>query len=194
MQCYKCGSEVSENALVCHKCGAEMSVFARRTHETGIDSNPYASHLPMNWYKFLIIVSLYASSITAFMGGVMYLTGYIYRLQSAGELNAYMIYMQYGKWLLAADIAYGVLSIVYGIFGLVVRSKLANFKKNAPGYLYAWYIMGLIINIGYTVATCIIGTAPISFLAMQLPQFIGETVLIYLNYIYFSKRKHFFVN
>ncbi|MBO7288934.1 MAG: zinc ribbon domain-containing protein [Clostridia bacterium] len=194
MQCYKCGSIIPENALVCHKCGAEMSVFARRTHKTGVDANPFTSHLPMNWYKFLIIVSLYASAITSFMGGIMYLTGYIYNMQSAGEINAYMIYMEYGKALLTADIAYGALSVAYGIFGFIVRSKLAHFKKNAPRYLYAWYAMGLIISIGYAIATCIIGTAPVSFFAAQLPQFIGEIVLLYLNYIYFSKRKHFFVN
>ena len=194
MLCYKCGSTIADNSLVCPRCGAEMSVYARRTHESGADANPYTSLVPMNWYKFLIYFSIYASAITSFVSGIMFLTGYIYSIQSGGNTNAYMIYVQFGKGLMLSDMVYGALSVVYAVFGLVVRKRLASFKKNSPVLFYIWCAMGIIISAGYAIAIGIFGGVPNSFGASFIPQIITEAVYIYINYIYFSKRKQFFVN
>ncbi|MBQ6895235.1 MAG: hypothetical protein IJN40_07065 [Clostridia bacterium] len=194
MLCYKCNRAIPDNALVCPNCGAEMSVYARRSFESGADANPFTSLTPMVWYKVLIYFSLYASAITGVINGISYLTGYIYAIQSAGKIDAYMIYMEYGKGLMITDIVYGIISVVYSLFALVVRSKLAGFKKNAPLYLYIWYGIGAVISFGYAVSIGVFGNVPNSYGLMQFPQLIGEAVFIWINYIYFSKRKHFFVN
>ena len=194
MLCYKCNSTIPDNSLVCPKCGAEMSVYARRTHESGEDANPFTSLIPMNWYRFLIKFSLYASAITSFINGILYLTGYIHTMQSGASTNAYMIYMQFGDGLMISDMVYGALSIVYALFGLMVRKRLALFKKNAPLLFYIWCAMGIIISTGYAIAIGIFGGVPNSFGAAFIPQIITEAVYIYINYIYFSKRKQFFVN
>ena len=194
MLCYKCGCAIADNSLVCPRCGAEMSVYARRTHESGEDANPFTSLIPMNWYRFLIKFSLYASAITSFINGILYLTGYIYNMQSGSGTNAYMIYMQFGDGLMISDIVYGILSIVYSLFGLVVRKRLASFKKNSPLLFYIWCAVGVVINTVYAAAIGFFGGVGNSLGLAVIPQLITEAVYIYLNFIYFSKRKKFFVN
>ena len=194
MLCYKCNSTIADNSLVCPQCGAEMSVYARRTHESGEDANPFTSLIPMNWYRFLVRFSLYASAITSFINGILYLTGYIYTMQSGTGTNAYMIYMQFGNGLMISDIAYGILSIAYALFGLIVRKRLASFKKNAPFLFYIWCGAGVVLTTAYAAAIGFFGGVPNSFGLSVIPQIATEGVYIYLNFFYFSKRKNFFVN
>ena len=194
MLCYKCARNIPDNSLVCPSCGAEMSVFARNRQANGMEGKPFGSLLPMNWYRFLIYFSLIASAITNLTNGIGYITGHIYSLQSAGTIDAYMIYNEYGKELMVIDVVYGILTCLFAVFNIVVRSYLAKFKKKAPLCLYIMYGYGAAISLAYPVVLQLAVGVPNAFNSMIIMQLILEAVMLYANIVYFSKRKHMFVN
>ncbi len=194
MLCYKCARNIPDNSLVCPSCGAEMSVFARKRQANGMEDSPFGVLLPMNWYRFLIYFSLIASAITNLSNGFLYITGQVYSIQSAGTLDAYMIYNQYGNELMITDIAYGVLTCLFAVFNLVTRSYLANFKKKGPALLYTMYAFGAAISLAYPLVLQLAHGVPGAFNSIIIFELVIECAILYANYIYFSKRKHMFVN
>ena len=96
---------------------------------------------------------------------------------------------------------YGGAMMAFAVFCLITRSRLAKFKKGAPGCLYAFYILGnivlvLVFNIAYWATA---GGSLNELLVMLLdPEFIitivWTIIMVSLNKVYFNKRKHLFVN
>ena len=194
MLCYKCSRNIPDNSLVCPSCGAEMSVFARNRQANGMEDSPFGALLPMNWYRFLIYFSLIASAITNLSNGILYITGQVYSIQSAGALDAYMIYNQYGKFLMLTDIIYGALTCLFAVFNLVTRSYLAKYKKKGPALLYTMYAFGAAISLAYPLVLQFVHGVSGAFNSLVVFELVIECLMLYANYIYFSKRKHMFVN
>jgi len=132
-----------------------------------IGTNPApATDLPMKWYKFVIYFQLFLSAVLNFFSGL-------------GNIGNGMDYND------TKMIFYGLCVIGLGVFALVVRSGLKNFKANAPKQYYFLLFGGVILNVlfGYTYP-----------IANFVGTIIGTGIVVACNVVYFNKRKQLFVN
>ena len=191
MYCHICGKEISDQIKTCPECG--MAVPETRENRTRKAAEPIKeatvtppipkaeprkpspSDYPMKWYYFQIYAGLILNAIGLFISGLVYLVG--------------------------GSIFLGLYTIVLGALALIVRSALANFKKDAPVALMWFYIAsygtGVVSSIiQYTKlpdwqAESIIGTAYIVSIFISLG--IG-LIMICCNHAYFERRSELFTN
>ena len=136
------------------------------------------NELGMKWFKFLINFLLWANAAIYLFEGMAMLS------LSKGVV----------------DTIYGITSIVFALFCIFTRFRLAKFKKGAPSNLYALYILeSIVLVLVYNIASCMVaGTFNEIPVMILTPDFIssvvGTFVVVALNKTYFDKRKHLFVN
>lgn len=198
MLCYKCNSQIPANSLVCAKCGAEMSVRARQKYETGGNyAGPIPSSIPqpMMWFTILVSFYLFFDAISSFFTGAEYIFGPFKFLTETGVDEFIATFSELGAKYKIADIIYGGFFIIFGVMAIIVRNKLAKFKKEAPFYLILYLIIPTIVSLIYTVAFLIVSKTfdASQFLSIVMQAAI-QGAIVYANYIYFKKRKHLFKN
>ena len=156
---------------------------------------PYGfAPLGMKWYKFLIYFLLFAAGILNIIGGIVYLTGGQY----GSALEAKLVYAVFSN-LKTMDIVYGIVCIALGVFQIYTRFQLASYKAKAPSYiLYMYVINGAATAIYSFVVSGMIDVllpAESAQLSGQaIGAILGAALFVWLNKIYFDKRKHLFVN
>lgn len=143
----------------------------------------------MKWFKFIIYVQLFFNAVVFIVQGIPYISGTVY-----GEMTE-MVYTYYGQALRICDILFGGVNIVLAVVAIVVRMRLAKYKKNGPlCYLIYWGAQG-VFSVAYTLATCvIIGAFPSTNIATMVGVIIGTILALGFNYTYFDNRKELFVN
>jgi len=192
MLCYKCNNTIPDNSLVCPMCGAEMSDMAKERQSFGTGENK-PLYLSMKWYRFLIYFMLFADAIMSISTAASYFSGKIYELGTDGQILFTSI-SEYGTAFRILLIAYAVYLLAFAFLAILTRQRLAKFKKNGPLMLYISYIFNAVFTFAFVVGTCIItGTLSLG-LPSAIWSFISQMVYVYLNYVYFKKRKHFFAN
>ncbi len=193
--CTQCGTPTEDdNQLVCTQCGHSFY-------------NDAPAYMPMAWFKFLIYFSLFAGAVLNALSGIFLLTGITYKMSgfSAGQF-----YDMYGAGYIALGIIYGFFCIGFAAYQIVVRTKLAAYKKSGPKMLINMYFIGSATGILYTVAEFLIvssqyniftvldpaslGTAIGSFIGSIIGSIISCVVFVICNSIYFKKRAHLFTN
>lgn len=169
--CPKCRASCNDDQEYCAECGAvlpSLQEYVPPTNYNNTNTNENdapATELPMKWYKFVIYFQLFASAALNFYYGFRYLgNGLDYDI---GRLT----------W-------YGIFTVGIGIWALVVRSKLKNFKENAPKQYYFYLFSGIILNLLFSMQP----------MAELLGSAIGTGIVVACNVVYFNKRKHLFVN
>ena len=150
--------------------------------------------LPMNWYNFVVNVqyilillfNVVAIEMLLVQGGVF----------GSKEGQEFM-YGASGAFI-AADVIYIILIVIASILCVLVRQKLVKFQKDA----WKWYIGYLIFNLAASVLYYIglasiygsLGFEASVFGPRIIGSLLGTVICVVLNYIYFNKRKHLFVN
>lgn len=148
------------------------------------------SSLPMNWFKFLIYFALWASGVLNLIMGILVLTGAQYELYETG--GARLVYTFF-PGLKACDVIYGIVLVAFAAFAIYTRFRLARFCKNGPFCLYLLYGVQVVISLLYAgIASIIIGQN--AFSADTISSLVVSIVMIAVNYVYFKKRGHLFVN
>jgi hypothetical protein len=209
MFCSKCGNQVADGAAFCDKCGAQLNAQPPQApQQPQYDPNqfaqapeqpygfaPQAPALTMKWYKFLIYFLLFAVAVLNVIGGINALTGANYTV--SGENVSKLVYALYPS-LKTVDIIYGIACILLGIYQVSIRFQLAKYKTNAPKALFGMYVANAIIVAIYSFS--VLGIVPTEVVShseltgQAIGAIIGAGVMIWLNKIYFDKRKHLFVN
>jgi len=177
--CTKCGTQLEDGVLACPNCQAETE------NKQALD----AQH-PMKWFKFLIYFALWFGAVINIISAISYMSGGQYAGQ-AGRVYAMYPAMR------VVDIALGVFTLALGIFGIVVRFRLAKFRKNAPSMLITLYLLSLIPSLLYPVATTLvtgISTFDAQVISQMVGQVIGVVIVVICTKIYFKKRAYLFVN
>lgn len=134
-------------------------------HSNNKNSNEHTTPKNLNpsmdkWFSFLIWVYLFAMAILAIINGIQGLFG--------------------------RTIIYGIFMLSTAVGALIIRQKLAAFKKGAPKMLLIYLailsvgniLFVMIKNVGY---------------GMIMPSYVA-LVMIPLNYLYFKKREDLFCN
>ena len=133
----------------------------------------------MKWFHFLIYCVLWLNA------GVCALLGFLL-LGLVGD---------------AFTTAYGIAMLAFAVFCLITRSRLAKFKKGAPGCLYAVYILGNVVLVLFfnIISWMALSGSLTDLVAMLLDPsllsaIVGTIIAVAINKVYFNKRKHLFVN
>ncbi len=190
MKCQFCGTENPDNARFCSNCGAETKPEAVYTIGDQNRTEPlvFAPEMPMKWYKFLIYFLLFATAALNAVSAVSVLTGAQYEIQN---ISADIIWSVYPAAKIA-DMIYGVIVLALVGYLIFTRFALSGYKKYAPWCSSFRYVITAVLSIGYAIACSIIGAN--AFDASLVMSFFISILFAVAEYVYFSKRKHLFVN
>lgn len=160
-----------------------------------------STQLPMGWFKFIVNFQLFFAAVINFVFGANFVMGSVYSTQG---IDSEQVYGTFGTGLRIVDILYGLLSIALGVFCIIIRNKLAKFKKDSPKQYILLNIISFAIEILYSVLAVIviakhpyfdIGSAgQVVFSSQLLFQFGANISMIIINIIYFKKREFMFIN
>jgi len=196
MRCHKCGTEVPDNSRFCNMCGADLSENGNSNTQRpyGFFVYPNASDLPMNWYRFLVMMSLPIGAFNAIFNGFSMVTG---------VLNS-EIYSNYPsmRWV---DIVFGIMFFAQAIYMMLTRKRLVGFFKNGPKMLYSVYLVTSTLGIIYEVISyymivqtasdpSMISSVSASLMVYCIAQAFAAVFMYAVNTKYFKKREHLFVN
>ncbi|MCQ2081214.1 MAG: zinc ribbon domain-containing protein [Lachnospiraceae bacterium] len=176
MFCPKCGKENQEGVKFCISCGEPL----------GGTTAAYAYDTPLNWAKFLGYFALWLSALLNFIGGVSAFGGSQY-----GDLKGLVYNIFPG--MRAVDIIYGLLCIALAGLGGYCAYGIIMHKKFVVNYIPLLYAAAAGIVFVYSlVATIVVGQS--CFSASIIVNIIVSVVMVFVNSVYFNKRKHIFVN
>jgi hypothetical protein len=142
---------------------------------------------PMRWYWFLVHIALVFSSFMNIWSGYQLFMGSSYGGREAAE-KIYELY----DGMKVIDMVYAALLILMGFLALYVRSQLYHYKRSAPRKLLLLYALNGLVALYYSVGVSQV--TGISLLDTDILYVIpGTIIMIIINKIYFSHRKHLFI-
>lgn len=202
MFCRFCGKEIPEGGRFCPCCGKEAdtaAVFQAGASAEGMPAavriNP-AQNYHMAWFKFIIYFQLFANAAVMLYNAASGVFGLAY----GGD--AEFIYAVC-PMLKAVDVIYGILCLAFAVTAVLIRQRLAHYRKNAPvwylGYVGVVMASGLIYTFAVlaalgTVSATAMEAGAANIIGTVLGTVIGAAVFFPLNYVYFKKRKELFGN
>lgn len=192
MICRFCGSDIPEGEKVCGACG--KAVEGVETQAEKVETVQPISELPMKWFKFIIYVQLFLSALLLVFSSVVKITGV--------EYGGYAEYFyRYCPALQPLDIGYALIILVLAVLAIVVRQKLAHYKAGAPKLYIIYFAITGIVELAYLLVQFAVGSAAERIqmdTGLLISQIWGVVlqcgIWIPINYVYFKKRKHLFVN
>lgn len=201
--CPSCGKACQDQAAFCPYCGSALgsapqapasnyqqsydpsqSGYQQPGYSAGSFQGQSSSSLPpmpMKWFKFVIYFQLFAFAVINLW-------------------NALVAFADPGLPLLARDYpAIGILYTVYevalvalAVYAVIVRSRLAKFKKNGPRSYLSLQGMSIACSVLYTTLLTILVKHFITDFNVITSLFSSILMLI-LNKKYFDKRAYLFV-
>lgn len=187
MKCPICGEMVADNTATCPNCQVNLRDVELPTMKT--EEQNKAPVLGMGWYKFLIWFSLFAAALLNTASGLKLLTGSVY-----GE-EADQIYAFYDG-LKGLNVVTGLGLIGMAVLAIVTRISLANYKKNGPKMIVALNLISAAIGLVYVIGVnSILSAANVHIdTSSDYSSLVSSLILALINYNYFKKRAHMFVN
>ena len=196
--CNNCGNQISDGQLTCPICGAYTGAGAQADNQAP-QQNMYNQQgmynqapqqpqpeLGMKWFHFVIYFQLFVSTLVGLWNGFQLLTGRIY-----GE-NTDRVY-SYFSGLKGVDTIIGICYIALGIFSLVTRFMLADFKKSGPAMYIGMQVADLVVLIAYIASvTSIVDGLSEYISSSNYGSLATSIVMLICNIVYFKKRKHLF--
>ena len=206
--CPECGERVDGNTQFCPKCGAAIkaqgptvgtSYRSMPVPETIREPEQYALNVqdnpvyPMKWHKFLIYFLLFFNAAVNLFSAYVYFTGRSAIPGAGTSLHVYNLV----PFVAVMDKIYAAVLLVLAVCFIVVRMKMAQFRKDAPEL----YILLLIVNAAaalvYMFALSILVSGFMSMsiwgLAEIIGRVIGAAIMVIANHIYYKKRKSMFI-
>ncbi|MBR5093949.1 MAG: zinc-ribbon domain-containing protein [Oscillospiraceae bacterium] len=151
----------------------------------------------MKWYKFIIYFQLFANAVSNVLNAGASFTGLHYSDTDPVGAAA-RTYASYPA-LKVLDWSYGFACLALAVFAILVRSSLANFKRQGPRLYYLLLIANLVVGVlDYVLAGVISGVELSGALAGSSLALLGSgcatLIMLILTKIYFDHRKDLFKN
>lgn len=217
--CSSCGAKLDgDYAQFCAHCGARTSTPNQNAYDFssapayGQQSAPvydpysmygqqpvYGQGIPaarygMKWYKFLIYFALFAAAVLDVVSGLLYITGSWYTVQSAGQVDANLIYFFYGNGLKVLDICMGLVMIAIAGFTVYTRFCLSQYRVNGPTCLYILYAANAVIVFLYSLFLLFVTGINQLTESSTIVSVVTSIAMVFINRSYFTKRKAMFRN
>ena len=153
---------------------------------------------PMKWWKFLIYFSLFAGALLTLSTGIQYLSGRIYLSQGLTQNDIELFYSLYPPHK-TLDTIYGIICFGLAAFAIIARFRLDKYHRTGPMCIYILPSASLFFSSVYTILSYKLVYVDISqFLPQIYGQIIGQLIVVviyvWLNYVYFRKRRALFTN
>ena len=140
----------------------------------------------LGWFKFTIYFSLWANLALNLLNAILMWTGFTYGVEAEQVYRAF-------PTLKVTDIFIGVLYLALAVYAVIVRTRLANFKKGSPMLLHILVGANLGITVLYAmIASGITGISFASLISGSIAQLMGVAVLLVVNIIYYKKHADLF--
>lgn len=166
----------------------ENAVESEVEDKAEIETEPRKPEFSMKWFDFVIYIQLFANAVFNLVNGVNLISGIVYTKQGIKAEDVYSMYPQ----LSTLDKLFGVICLALAVLAIVVRQRLAKYKKDGP-IMYLLFIMIQIFALGiYNVGVYMI--VQTGNFAVVTGQIVGLVILFAANKVYFDKRKSLFVN
>lgn len=180
--------EKADDEFQCVEGEVENVTESVAEDKTESKAEPRKSELPMKWFEFVIYIQLFANAAFNLLNVLNFFGGVVYTKQGLKAEEVYSMYPQ----LSAMDKLFGVMCLALAVLAIVVRQRLAKYKKDGPN-MYLIFIIVQIFVIGiYNVGLYMIvqdgNFAPV------IGQIVGLGILFVANKVYFDKRRSLFVN
>lgn len=196
-KCMYCGHKVNSeyNSSYGSQSGSTVEVTDSVNSEKDINliTSPINTQatlqIGMKWYKFLIYFALFAGAVINLITGIMTISGMTYRSMGVEPALVYDAV----KGLKVLDVVFGLCYIGLAVLGVVTRFKLSGMQKSGPKFLYAFYVVNVLLLVIYNVVVAKMLNVPMNYMANIVSVAIN-VVMIILNVIYFKKRESLFVN
>lgn len=182
--------EEMENSAVVHQTAkSEVKDSSVVLQSTESEVKGTKEGLSMRWFEFIIYIQLFLNMALNLFNAVNLISGNIYRTRGLEAVAVYDMYP--GMQML--DKLRGIMYLAFIVFVIIVRQRLAKYKKNGPQlYLAFLVVQMLVLGIVFDF---------IAYLMIQNGNFasiIRSVVLFGIvfvgNKIYFNKRKDLFIN
>lgn len=180
MNCPKCGKEREENEKYCTRCGYnfEQPVFLK------FDK-------PMKWYNFLVLIFFPLNIFMNFINGFSYIANPSVSssdISGLGDVSR--------QALEKLNVFTGVCMLVIAVFMIYSLKCLRAFRKISLTCIISVYVSNMIVNIvNATMMYHILGKQATEVVVYLVYINIATVIfMIIANTVYFTKRKHIFVN
>lgn len=181
MICRNCNSVNEDDAVFCSKCGEPF------------DGKSIKKPLGMKWFKFIIYGQLILMIIMSIMSVYMLMDGYVY---FDGPINITQQVYNRAPLMKTIDMIYVIIIMMMTIFTVYVRHQLAKYRTNAVNIFLFFLVISALVSLSQTGLSYVIAKAdPLDFV---ITSFVIELIwtgsLLLINFDYFKKRKHLFIN
>ena len=214
MYCGRCGAELPEGSQFCTTCGqsvsgsgmAEQNMINQTPVNNQYQNSQYGNYqgvniqnsssgyveLPMNWHKFLAYFALWLGAVVNLGSAIQAFTGSQYK----GEADRVYSLI---PGLKSVDMIYAVMVFILVALQVLAAVSLIKMKKNGPLFLYLVYGMSLLSTFVYMIMINSVLSESVKDAISDLYSGMGRSIatsiiMLIVNYVYYNKRKHMFVN
>lgn len=190
--CRSCGSAFGDGELFCPYCGTKVEEVPADTETVApesVQSAPAAGEekYPMKWHRFLMVIMI-IGGVIAVINGISAITGTEYIRQGLDADRVYSFY----PGLKSCDFLYGLATIGLGIYEIIVRNRLNQFRENGPSMLKGLFILSIVVQLIYLASASSV-TKINMFDSSTIGNLGGSAFMLIVNSIYYSRRRELFV-
>lgn len=152
--------------------------------------------LGMNWFHFLIYAGLFLSALLS----LEYAIGLFINVHDTWKASADVYWYERTVYILLCVlyVAYAMLNIARVVWAIIVRFQLAKFLRRADDCFIIYLATAIVGDVVYYYFLAIVlGTDFLSLMFKGVYEVVIYALAIgfvYVNSLYFKKRKHLFVN